>query len=218
MSKLRLIQHTECCPDSWRFTFRETGRTIRNFSWSGLVDNCKKYARDNDFAVPSAEEIEDQLCKLLPPGWCVYETGELPQWFLDARITLDDIINGTKVLGSFILEGMPLVDKETAASNGKICAGCYANVPAPGCGPCVGLANLVASVAGSTPLESDPQLEGRACLYCKCASRANIWVPVEISQRGVSDETLERMPDFCWKKNHITELRSSNELTFNATA
>lgn len=213
MSTLRLLQKTTCCPDKWRYTVRETGRTLRNFAWDGLLYDIRKYVTDNGFAVPTEAEVEDQLCKLLPPGWCQYEDGTPPYFFVNARVTLDDIINGTKVLGTFLLEGMPLVSRETAEANGKICAGCYANIQIPGCAPCVGLANIVSDVAGSEPLAADPFLENKSCVYCKCASRANVWVPVEISQRGVSEETLTHMPEWCWKKLKIEELKHGQAKT-----
>jgi hypothetical protein len=105
---------------------------------------------------------------------------------------------------------MPLVSREVAESRGKNCAGCYANIRIQGCGPCQGLANYIAEVAGNTPTEADPFLEGKSCAYCHCASRANIWVPVEISQKGVSDEVLSQMPDGgrCWKRTEIEAIRA----------
>lgn len=207
MSKLRLLQTVETPPDKFRFTFPD-GHTIRNFSYAGWLQGIKDYAGWNDYPVPSVEDIESQLCKLLPAGWCAYADGAPPDFYLNNRIGINDVVNGTKVFGSFVAHGMPLVSKAVAEERGKICAGCYANVNIPGCAPCVGLANLVAEVAGSTETSADPLLENKACLYCKCASKANIWVPIEISEAGVSDEVVENMPDYCWKKLSIQQLRS----------
>jgi hypothetical protein len=208
MSKLRLLQKVECAPDKWRFTFAD-GRTLKCFSWEGLMSQVRDYAKWNEYAVPTEAEVEDQLCRLLPAGWCEFEDGAPPNFYLENRISIYDVVNGTKVLGSFVANGMPLVERSVAEERGKICAGCYANVSIPGCAPCVGMANLVAEVAGTTPLSADPLLEGKSCLYCKCASRANVWVPVEISERGVSDEVAANMPDFCWKKAAVQKLRTA---------
>jgi hypothetical protein len=208
MSKLRLLDKVTCCPDAWRYTFSD-GRKLRNFSWDGLLGQVKDYAKWNEYPVPTEADVEDQLCRLLPPGWCEFEDGAPPNFFLENRIGIHDVVNGTNVLGSWMKEGMPLVEQSVAEERGKICAGCYANVTIPGCAPCVGMANLVAAVAGSTPISADPFLENKSCLYCKCASRANVWVPVEVSERGVSDEVAANMPDFCWKKQAVQQLRSS---------
>lgn len=207
MTRLRLLESNVCPPDKFRFTFREDGYTVRCFAKYSWLAKIRKHAVDNGYVIPTREEAEDQLCRLLPPGWCEYEDGSPPNFYVNSRITIADVMNGTAVLGAFIAAGLPLVPKEEAEARGKTCAACYANIQIPGCSPCVGLANLVTEIAGSTALEADAFIENKSCVYCKCASRANCWVPVEISERGVSDEVLEQMPEHCWKKRAISEAR-----------
>lgn len=215
MSKLRLLQHTECCPDKWRFTVPQSGHTVRCFSWDGLLTQIKDYCRDNGFPVPTVEDVEHQLCQILPPGWCAYEDGSAPAWYLDARISLDDVINGTKALGALMAAAIaaafggekPTVSQELAESRASTCARCYMNVNIPGCLPCVGFANIVAEVASGITTPADPFL--KACLVCKCANEAQTRVKAEILSNGVPDEMLPKFPEFCWKKIEIEKLRGS---------
>lgn len=206
--RLHLIVKECAPPDDFRYTFPEDGHRVKSSHYHGWLRLIKKHYQQNEYPLPAdwAELAEDQLCRLLPPGCCQYSDGSDPEFHMRMRFDINDVINGTKVLGGWKLAGMPLVPKEEAEARGAICAACYANVQVPGCGPCVGFANLVADVAGAVPLESDLQLEGRSCGYCHCSSRANVWVPLEISRHGVTQDALDAMPQHCWKKKGIAEL------------
>jgi hypothetical protein len=209
---LKFKQHTECPPDQWRYKFREDGQTIRCFSYEGWIARIQDHRAYNGYPTPVnwIAEAEDQLCKLLPPGWCVQETGEPPPWFLDTRLGMEDVLRGTKVLASFVMAGAPLVDKETALTRAKVCAGCPFAISAEGCGACHGLSNAIAEVIGSVELETDAQLSNKMCAVCKCAARAQVWLPAEFLSRGVTDLMLEQFPeDWCWKRREVLQFRNS---------
>lgn len=209
MNRLRLIQKVECPPDQYRYKHRQDGYTDRCFDYGGLVSRVREHCNLNGYPIVPEEEIQDQLCRLLPPGWCEQETGEPPEWFVNSRVTMDDVIRGTKVLASFITQGMPLVEKSVAAERGAICSGCPFAASAAGCGPCTGISNLISEIAGSDPLPSDPLLANKSCLICGCAARAQIWLPIELLAKGVNDEMMPKWPSWCWKGNSLKELKAS---------
>lgn len=209
MNRLRLIdKNCPCPPDQFRYKFREDGWTEKCYSYDGWLGRIKEHRRINGYETPPEwqAEAEDQLCRLLPPGWCQQETGEPPEWFLDSRLTMGDVLRGTAVLGAFVAQGMPLVSKAEAAARGVICAGCPLAINVAGCGPCVGLSNAIAEVAGNEPLPSDTALGNKSCAVCKCAARAQIWLPIELLARGVTELMMSQFPIFCWKKMELQAL------------
>src|SRR4026208_454932 len=199
-----------CPPGSFRYVFREAGHMVQNFSYDAWLAEINNHYRRNGYAQPEnwAELAEDQLCKMLPPGECAYPDGSDPEFYVNLRMTLDDVINGIKVLAAWATSGFPLVEREVAEERGAICAACYANVPIPGCASCSHIMEAVMDAVGGKPVRSDQFLHNKSCAYCHCASSANVWVPVSVSQHGVSNEALENMPEgWCWKRKEILELR-----------
>lgn len=201
---------TQCPPDRYRFV-HSTGyvsRALDPYSW---MQDILKHRRDNSLPIPDNMQAiaEDQLCRTLPPGWCSYsDTGATPSDYIDIRVDLHDMLNATKVFGSFVLAGMPLVEPSVAEERGRICSACPANVGISGCSPCVGMAEAVAEVVGASKTSADALLENRSCAWCKCSSKAQIWVPIEILAKGVDDALLARNTfEHCWKRNGLLELR-----------
>lgn len=211
MSRLKLIQHAECPPDQYRYKHREDGWLDKCYDYTGWLRRIEDHRRINGYHPPEdwIAEAEDQLCKLLPPGWCQQDTGAPPAWFLDARVGIDDVLRGTKVLGAFVLQGAPVVQRTVAAARGAICATCPFATKVGGCGSCAGISNAIAEVA-SEPLPSDTLLENKSCLVCKCAARAQIWMPIHLLNMGVTEEMMGQFPDWCWKRAEIEEYRKQN--------
>jgi hypothetical protein len=208
---LHLIVKERAPPDNFRYTFREDGHRIKSFHYYGWLRLIKKHYQDNQYPMPDdwVEIAEDQVCRLLPPGHCEYDNGEQPEYFVNTRFGLEDAINGTKALMAWTVSGFPLVSREVAEERGACCAACYANVNVPGCTSCVQFAGLVADVVGIEPLKSDTQLLNKVCAFCKCATRAHVWLPASVLRTGVSDEALAAMPSWCFKKKAIAELEQT---------
>lgn len=202
---MALRQKAETPPDLFRFVFREDGYRVSSFSYDGWLAGIKKHAKDNGYELPEnwVALAEDQLCHLLPPGCCKHEDGRPASARVDARMSMDDVLRGTKVFLAFVKSGGKIVEQEEAERRGKICAGCYMRSAIPGCAPCVGLANLVTEINGAKSTKSDAFLESKSCLVCKCAAKANIWIPVETSRVGVTPEMVEVFPEFCWKRQAL---------------
>lgn len=204
MSKLRLkeIGRIETPPDKLRYKFPQDGHTIMEMDVDSWFRRIEQHYKDNGYPIPEdwKEIAEDQLCQSLPPGWCEYENGGDPQAFIDARMTMDDVINGTNVLIEFVSQGAPLVDQKLADSRARTCAACYANISAGGCAACKGLAYLVDAVAGTSKTVADDQLQGKSCGVCKCLSRAHVWLPIDVLSKGITPTMNLLWPDHCWKK------------------
>lgn len=199
---LRLNKSTEAPPDGFRFT-HQTGyvsRALDPYSW---MEDIKRHYRDNHIPIPdNLQEIaEDQLCRTLPPGRCHFSDGSSPTDYIDVRVTLTDVLNGTKVFAAAVAQGFPLVEQSVAEERGAICAACPANVGIQGCRSCVGFAEKIAEVIGARKTRSDQFLEQRSCAWCKCSTKAQIWVPMDVLAKGITPEMMGRALPHCWKAN-----------------
>lgn len=209
MNLLRLRDTNETPPDGYRYIEPADGfRVGPHNSKAGWLEAVKRHKLDNGYPLPEnwKEEAEDQLARILPPGWQFFADGSVPNQYVNSRMGMDDVINGTMVLVEFVRQGAPLVDQELAESRGRTCAACYYNAPVAGCAPCRGLSNLVEDVAQQRKTAADAQLQARSCLICKCVSRAHIWLPADVLAKGVTPEMMEIFPDFCWKKAEVGAL------------
>lgn len=202
MLRLKEIGKIETPPDKLRYRFQQDGYLVMEMDVDTWFRKIREHYEDNDIPMPVdwREQVENQLCQSMPPGWCEHENGGDPTVFIDARMTMDDVINGTSVLVEFVKQGSPLVDQSLADSRAKTCAACYANISAGGCAACRGLAYLVDGVAGTRKTVADDQLQGKSCGICKCLSRAHIWLPIDILQKGITPEMQMLWPSYCWKK------------------
>jgi hypothetical protein len=211
---LRLIPTNVQPPDGYRFKVPNDGFEITANNYGGWLEKIKKHYADNGYELPEdwIAQAEEQLCKLMPPGWCRYEDGTSPTAFINRRFSFDDAINGTKVLIEFVKQGAPLVSQEEAEARGKTCAACYAALPIPGCASCRAFANYVAEVAGARKTKSDTILDSKACGVCGCSAIANLWIPVEVSQKGVTEEMMQLWPEFCWKGQQLRALRAKQDV------
>jgi hypothetical protein len=210
---LRLNPSNVTPPDEFRFVVPHDGVPIRANNYQGWLDRIKDHYKDNGYDLPEdwIAIAEDQLCRILPAGWCRYDDGSEPTRFIDRRFSFEDVKNGTKVLIEFVKQGAPLVSQAVAEERGRTCAACYAALPIPGCTSCTAFANVVAEVAGARTTKADPMLDSKACAVCGCSAIANLWVPVEVSQAGVTEEMMALWPAHCWKGNEIRALRAAAE-------
>lgn len=205
--RLKLLPRPECVPDKFRYTFPQDGHTVHSFSRDGWYAEIAAHYRRNQYEMPDDWKAiaDDQLCRLLPPGWCEYPNGEPLPPSINARIGMDDVIRGTMVFVEFVRQGAPLVDQATAEARGATCAACFMKATIPGCGACQGVANIVAEASGAKSTKADAQLEGTSCLVCKCSSKAQIWMTKEVLRPGVTEIMMHQFPSFCWKRQMFAE-------------
>lgn len=213
MSLLRFnIREFESVPDGFRFTHPETGHTDRHIHKEVWLKMIADHRRRMNLPPIDPAICEDQCCRLLPPGFCVYEDGSNPSRYINTRIGIDEIVNGTNVLIELAkratlsvigFKQSPLVDQSLAESRAKTCAACYANIYAEGCSPCRNAMELVVSLKGDKKTSADMYIENKACGVCKCSTQAQVWLRADILAKGVTPDMDELWPAHCWKKAEI---------------
>lgn len=195
---LRLKPGNTTVPDKYRTKFPD-GHTVHAFSRDEWREKVVKYCTDNDYPIPTIEEMEDSLCRTLSGEWC---TGGDEYSFVSNRFTFDDFLNGAKALGKFFLNGQ-VVSPEIAEARGTVCGRCVLNMDVPGCASCAGMANAVLAIKGARATKHDHLL--KACGICKCPNSAKVWLPIDIIAKSTTSEMLEQYKrvDECWMKTEL---------------
>jgi hypothetical protein len=198
---LRLKPSNETPPDKFRFKFGD-GHTVHAFDKPDWIEKTHKYATDNNYQIPTIEEMEDQLCRTLSGEWC---SGGDEYSFVTNRFTFDDFLRGMKTLGEFFVKDQ-VVSQEMAEARALICSRCVLNMSIPGCGSCAGLANAVVAIKGAKTTKHDHLL--KSCGICLCANEAQIWLPIESLAKSTTPEMREKYNrvDECWKKTELERL------------
>lgn len=178
-----------------------TGLTVKGTHWNMLLDRIRDERKANGIPIGLGfeEELERDLCRDFP-GECEWSDPSIPR---NRRLTMHDVVQGTRFIAAFKAAGSPLVAHEEATRRAQICSKCPFNVQftKPCAGLCPELLGLVQSVTGiHNRTQYDEDL--RSCSLCGCYTRVSVWVPLDI-QRGVLSEDQRKMfdqLDFCWKK------------------
>jgi hypothetical protein len=141
--------------------------------------------------------MQDQLCQVLPPGWCEYDDESRPR--VDTRLSWGDVESGSKTFIDWAAQGRPLVDQSEAERRGKICANCYLNVRATGCGQsCRELIRRLVGLFLDRKTSVDDKLN--SCSACKCMMRVKVHFPIDLIEAH-SDAAIQQLfPEFCWLK------------------
>lgn len=197
-------------PDQYRAVMPD-GHVVRYADRNVWFGEIKNHYRRNSYVLPEGwrSHYEDQFCKLLPPGYCVNDSGVSANT-QDIRIGIEDLKHGMQVLWNITRTENPLVDRSTASARGAICAACPANIHVPGCKPCIQLANTIMDIKGRGTTPADPFL--RTCAVCKCSNQAQVWVKSEILGHGVTPEQLRHMSELnpsCWKSRELLDNQPS---------
>ncbi len=197
---LKLRPSNETPPDKFRFRFGD-GHTVHAFDRPDWIEKTHKYALDNNYPVPTVEEMEDQLCRTLSGEWC---SGGDEYSFVSPRFTFDDFLRGMKTLSEFFVKD-EVIDQGTAEARSLICSRCVLNMKIPGCHSCKGMVDSVMVIKGAKSTKHDHLLE--SCGICKCHNSAQIWMPIENLAKSTSPEMREKYKRVseCWK-NEIANL------------
>lgn len=192
--KLRLIKEQgPCPPDGFRYVDPHDGWVAHAWSYNDWVELYLQHLRANEREVPGTlgEDMQDQLCQTLPPGWCSFDDPTRPR--ATTSLGWGDVLAGLKTFSNWILQGLSYVEQEEADRRALICSRCYLNVHVDGCGSCH---KIVAEVTKSRKSKYDFAL--KACAACKCLIRAKIHFPLSILDKA--DTVQELYPDHCWLK------------------
>lgn len=204
----RLIDQSTVPPDGYRYLQPETRITIRAGDYWELFTQVGKHRKVNNIPLGPLwrEEVEDQLCKTLPPGFCKEIDPTRKATGVLTRIHWEDLQRGMGVMIDWASQGRPHVADDVAESRAAICSRCYYNVAlASGCNACRGIVNLVYRAIGGARTSLDPLL--KQCAVCKCSNQAQVHFPIEVLAEATPDEMIPLFPDFCWKGQELIELK-----------
>lgn len=205
---LSLLDRQTVPPGGYRFFEPRTKTNLSADSLLDLARNVITHRHSNSIEGPSDEEtvmreVEDQLCRVLPPGICRDVEG---QRVVSARVmSFDAIRQGTATLVGFLVGGAKRVDKVLANARAKTCAGCFANRdPSGECTTCSKaqfetlVREAAGKVVGAEPTDYDGYL--KACVYCACGLKAKVWLAIDLLRQHTPHEQFAQLPDHCWLK------------------
>lgn len=186
----------------FHYTDPNSGMDIFGTTFQMVIDRTVEHRRANGYPIGLGlvDEIEEQLC-LTYPNECTEGDGSIPR---KTQHTLQDIVNGTRVMLAFKSSGSNIVSREEAERRAKICIGCPYNASfiKPCSGICQELRSLVNWIIDQQGTQYDSKLH--SCNLCGCFLQASIWLRLEDQCVGVTNEmrdkfkfTKERYN--CWK-------------------
>lgn len=195
MSLLRLINLMgPCPPDGYRYVFPQTGHAVTGWNYNDWLQAANNHLHANNMPIPEDldAQMQDQLCRTLPPGWCNYDDPKRPR--PSTSLTWNDVLIGVVTFTRWIAAGCKYVTQEEADRRALICSRCYLNVNVQGCSGCH---KAVQEIVRNKKSKHDASL--RSCAVCKCFLRAK--VHFLISTLDTDNPGAQVMyPEFCWLK------------------
>lgn len=198
-------------PGGWRVTVTATNHTIQHYDYISFRNAYEQHCVGNGIPLGPLweEELLDRICKENQPLWSNHckrigkftpikkagNFGALMTFLRMIERWLKDVASGEQAF----------VDQDTADARSLICATCPYNTQQLtfGCGTCgTSFFSLVASLLGKT-IKSKAHDKIGQCGICLCATQVSVWVPLEVQQQALSDDTKrlfrENVQSFCWK-------------------
>ena len=180
----------------WRYYQPETDTLIEGPHYDGLVNKVANHRAANGLPLEPnwQQDIIDYMCSQVPDACKDKPVKEGP------TITMGQVLTFTKILGEAILKGNERVEAGEAEERARVCAKCPSNVTPAGCVPCglSGAASLLSKFVGARQTEHDNLL--KSCKHCGCLNKAQVWFPLELLQKHMSDKVNKDLPNNCWKK------------------
>jgi len=183
-----------CPPDGYRWTDTTDGYVSHAWDYRTWVEQAEKHLRCNGREIPAdlGEQMQEQLCLQLPPGWCDYDDPNRPR--PSYTMEWNDIASGLQTFARWITGGCQFVAQSESNRRALICSRCYLNQQVSGCAACK---RAVEEVIGSHATKYDFALKG--CGVCRCMLRAKVHFPIETLDTE-TDKLQALYPDFCWLK------------------
>lgn len=166
-------------------------KVIKHYEVNGRFETCKN--KKTNVKIYSRQDIvidvEDQICRRSPPGFC---EGEHPK---GPRLGIDDIMAGTKsLLSLLVLERYCNI--EEAEERAAICATCKFNNNYWGCWGCFAAYNIVRRKLTRRTRFSHLL---KACSICGCVLEAKVHCSKNIIKKYATKK-VDEYPDHCWCK------------------
>lgn len=184
----------DCPPEGYRYVDPVSGFVAHAWTYTDWLDVERRHLYANNREIPATLEadMQEQICKTLPPGWCLYDDPNRRR--PSPIVYFSDVTAGLKTFARWIASGMKYVTQAEADRRASICAKCYLNVDVQGCAGC---AQAVKEVIGDKKSRYDFAL--RSCAVCKCFLKAKVHFPMATLSSD-SDAHQDMYPDFCWLK------------------
>jgi hypothetical protein len=196
---LRLLRRDVVPHGGWTYVQPPTGTVIKAPTWQELLRRVRRFRIANGIHIERdfEEALGQEICRQQnwPEAIC---REEMPPTVEKRQLGTLDVVNFLKVLKHWVFHNPTLVEPAEADRRAAICAACPFNVDATGCFGCTNVAGMIFDVVKDRSTPYDGQLKN--CQVCGCVNRAQVWVPKETLDKGVTAEMREDFPDHCWKK------------------
>lgn len=203
MPRLSLINPWKgaCPPDGYRYIDPLDGYLSHAWDYGTWVEQQMNHLRVNNRPVPDdlGEQMQEQLCLTLPPGWCNYDDPQRPRAV--ASLDWNDVMRGIETFSRWIAQGANFTEQAEAERRAQICTRCYLNVHVSGCASCQA---LVQEVVRNRSTRFDYAL--KACAVCKCMLRAKVHFPMNILDKENSG-VQQMYPEHCWLNKKSSNYR-----------
>lgn len=210
------IKAKAACPYGGQYKLENKAKGLVGIGtiFTQLVDSVKEYRRANGLPIGLGleEEIEVETC-LKYPDCCSDTHPGVPQ---SRRLTLEDVMHGTKLMVMHRMSGSPLVSEQEATRRAAICASCpYNGSFSKPCSTCDYMKDTVQAVIGSKATKYDDRL--KSCLICGCYLSISVWVPLDMQLKVLSAtqryqfETAAQTVG-CWKNPLMQGVSSVKEM------
>lgn len=198
-----LVNTTTVPPDGFRYLQPETETWIRAGDYFDLFSKVLAHRKANNIPLGPLwkADVEDQLCKQLPAGFCKEGVPGEAAANVSTRMEWAAVESFTRTMAAWALERGKTASEQLATARAAICRACYYNVPAPGCRSCTGALNLIAQLAKGKRMLDSKGL--RSCAVCKCSLPAKVWLPIEAIEKGTTSQQMAAYPGFCWVRKEI---------------
>lgn len=208
MPKYRLTQKIQTPPGGWRFKLEAIAESAPHLVWCGpthtfndLRDIVRKRCEANNITPPSDEALEDQMCQMLPPGFCIDEDGTPTRTYSRFAVMSMTFKQGTRTIYNWWKNGSRRVDKDEIVRRTYICNQCPENRAIENCSACAmkSIHSIVNEVVANTRLPTDELL--RACSICQCSLIAKVRMELSDLLPHIPADQFRRLPEKCWLRD-----------------
>lgn len=168
-----------------------------------LENEINKRLVANGLAPLADAAVQDRLCQSLPPGSCWDELGQPTVDPGASSLSLADVLQGTRSLFSWFVNGRRRVSADEVVRRSYICNSCPLHRQIIGCQSCAGapLRGLVNDIVGGQPLPTDTMLG--SCGVCHCSLVAKTRMLASDVLPHMSSEQRKQLWEKCWLRDNV---------------
>ena len=197
---LHLPNLTNVPPGGWRYKVPETGQDFDGSNPDELLQRLQYHYKATGYEQPSdlARKIEDYICDQHPDYCGGQPRATKTNTFTAFANTFHMVLQGTRTLASWLVDGKERVEPKVANARGAVCVGCSENQEPQGCTSCnMGvLREAVRKIAGNRTTDHGDAL--KACRVCGCDLKAKVHLPHDVLWRNMPHAQKEKLPAHCW--------------------